>query len=198
MHRACSSFECFILIFIPWNAWNGHSGRFMVDTGISYSAIWSLDLMSVEWQATMTSQPIRLFPNFLTFIPSLTFNQLRVVFIEHRGYPISGNGTYVIDTELHFHWITSQWFSLSIEVTGPRVNGSLIWWSSHINPLFWERHWKPRQNDDSYSPNWRISTYVIDLSPKSGHVAFHSDILTSFVSVVRLRHCFAGPLIVMS
>ena len=43
----------------------------------SYSAIWSIPLTNVKWHSdpwpTVTSQPIRLFTNFMTLIPSLTF-----------------------------------------------------------------------------------------------------------------------------
>ena len=43
----------------------------------SYSAIWSIPLTNVKWHSdpwpTVTSQPIRLSTNFITFIPSLTF-----------------------------------------------------------------------------------------------------------------------------
>ena len=53
----------------------------------SYSAIWSLPLANVEWHSdpwpTVTSQPIRLSTNLMTFIPSLTFIELWVVSMEH-------------------------------------------------------------------------------------------------------------------
>ena len=43
----------------------------------SYSAIWSVPLTNVKWHSdprpTVTSQPIRLSTNLMTFIPSLTF-----------------------------------------------------------------------------------------------------------------------------
>ena len=43
----------------------------------SYSAIWSIPLPNVKWHSdpwpTVTSQPIRLSTNFMTFIPSLNF-----------------------------------------------------------------------------------------------------------------------------
>ena len=165
----------------------------------SYSAIWSLSLTSVEWKITVTSQPIKILTNFLTewhwyrAWPSPNY----VWFIQHWGYPTQGKWHVCIWYRV-WPLLNYEWFSLSIEVTRPRVNGYLIWWSSHINTLFLERHWKALQNVDSYSPNWSISTYVIDVSPKSGHVVFHSDILTSFDSVVLLHHCFAGPLIGMS
>ena len=50
----------------------------------SYSATWYLPLTNAKWhsdpwQVTVTSQPIRLFTNFMTLIPSLTFTVLRVV-----------------------------------------------------------------------------------------------------------------------
>ena len=69
-----------------WNAWNRHSGSFMVDTGPS-SAIWSLPLTNVKWHSdhwpTVTSQPIRLSTNVMTFIPNLTFTELWVVSMDH-------------------------------------------------------------------------------------------------------------------
>ena len=55
----------------------------------SYSAIWSLPLTYVKWNSdpwpTVTSQPIRLFPNIMTLIPSLTFTELHVwvISMEH-------------------------------------------------------------------------------------------------------------------
>ena len=65
-----------------WNAWNRHSGSFVVDTG-AYSAIWSIPLTNVKWHShplpTATFQPISLATNFVTFIPSLTFTELWVV-----------------------------------------------------------------------------------------------------------------------
>ena len=50
--------------------------------------IWSLLLTYVNRHPagqpiTLTSHPIRLFANFMTFIPNLTFNGLRVVSMEH-------------------------------------------------------------------------------------------------------------------
>ena len=53
----------------------------------SYSAIWSNPLMNVKWHfdpgPIVTSRPIRLSTNFITFIPSLTFTELWVVSMEH-------------------------------------------------------------------------------------------------------------------
>ena len=53
----------------------------------SYSAICSNPLANVEWHSdpwpTVTSQPIRLSTNFMTFIPILTFTELWVVSMEH-------------------------------------------------------------------------------------------------------------------
>ena len=53
----------------------------------SYSAIWSNPLTNVKWHSdpwpTVTSQPIRLCTNFMTFIPSLTSTELWVVCMEH-------------------------------------------------------------------------------------------------------------------
>ena len=59
--------------------------HFMADTGI-LSNIWSLPLANVMWHSaarpfTVTSKPIRLFTNSMTFIPSLTFTELRVVLL---------------------------------------------------------------------------------------------------------------------
>ena len=46
----------------------------------SYSAIWSLPLTNVKWHSdlwqTVTSQPIRLFTNSMTLIPSLTLHRI--------------------------------------------------------------------------------------------------------------------------
>ena len=50
-------------------------------------AIWSNPLTNVKWHSdpwpTVTSLPIRLSTNFMTFIPSLTFTELWVVSMEH-------------------------------------------------------------------------------------------------------------------
>ena len=58
------------------NAWNGHSGSFMVDTGILFSNM-KYPLKNVKWHSdpwpTVASQSVRLSTNFTTFIPSLTF-----------------------------------------------------------------------------------------------------------------------------
>ena len=70
-----------------WDAWNRHSGSFTVDTGMLFSIIWSNPLTNVKWHSdpwpTVTSQPIRLSTNFMTFIPSLTLTELWVVSMEH-------------------------------------------------------------------------------------------------------------------
>ena len=53
----------------------------------SYSAIWSIPLTNVKWHSdpwpTVTSQPIRLSTNFMTFIPSLTFTDYEWFSMEH-------------------------------------------------------------------------------------------------------------------
>ena len=54
----------------------------------SYRAIWSIPHTNVKlhsdpWQVTVISQPIRLSINFMILIPSLTFTELRVVFMQH-------------------------------------------------------------------------------------------------------------------
>ena len=54
----------------------------------SYPVIWSLPLTNVKWHSdswpvTVTSKPIRIFSNFMTVKPSLTFIELRVVSMEH-------------------------------------------------------------------------------------------------------------------
>ena len=55
----------------------------------SYQTIWSLPLTNYKWNSAArpitvtTSQPIRLFINFMTFISSLTFTELWMVSIEH-------------------------------------------------------------------------------------------------------------------
>ena len=53
----------------------------------SYWAIWSNPLTNVKWHSdpwpTVTSLPIGLSTNFMTFIPSLTFTELWVVSMEH-------------------------------------------------------------------------------------------------------------------
>ena len=52
----------------------------------SYWAIWSNPLTNVKWHSdpwpTVTSLPIRLSTNFMTFIPNLTFTELWVVSME--------------------------------------------------------------------------------------------------------------------
>ena len=85
--RACSSYECFILrarrlssmlikqryslerLKSSFKKFYGRYGDF--------SAIWSIPLTNVKWHSdpwpTVTSQPIWLSTNFMTFIPSLTF-----------------------------------------------------------------------------------------------------------------------------
>ena len=94
--RTCSLYECFILrarrlssklleqgylaeIFIQEVLWSIRG---------SYSAIWSLPLTNVKWRSdpwpfTVTPQLIILSTNFMTMIPRLTFNDLRVVSMEH-------------------------------------------------------------------------------------------------------------------
>ena len=92
--RACSSYECFILrarrlsskllkqgyleIVIQEVLWSIRG---------SYWAIWSNPLTNVKWHSdpwpTVTSLPIRLSTNFMTFIPSLTSTELWVVSMEH-------------------------------------------------------------------------------------------------------------------
>ena len=53
----------------------------------SYWAIWSNPLTNVKWHSdpwpTVTSLPIRLSTNSMTFIPSLTFTELWVVSMGH-------------------------------------------------------------------------------------------------------------------
>ena len=56
--------------------------------GRSCLAVWNLPLTNAKWHSDpwpvkVTSQPIRLSTNFMILIPSLTFTDLRVVFIEH-------------------------------------------------------------------------------------------------------------------
>ena len=69
-----------------WNAWNRHSGSFMVDTGILFSNMkppsHECKCHSDHWP-TVTSQPIRLFTHFMTMILSFTFAELGVVSLEH-------------------------------------------------------------------------------------------------------------------
>ena len=60
---------------IPWSIWG------------SYSAIWSIPLTNVKWYSdpwpTVTSQPIRLSTNIMTFYTELELHRLRVVSMEH-------------------------------------------------------------------------------------------------------------------
>ena len=54
----------------------------------SYLAIYSLLLTNVKWHScprpvTVNFQPIRLFTNYMTLIPSLTFTKIRMVSVEH-------------------------------------------------------------------------------------------------------------------
>ena len=96
--RTCSSYECFIgkarrlfsKLFIQGYFVECLKSSFMKFYGNlwSYSAIWSIPLKNVEWHsdprpATVTSIPIRLYTNFMTLIPSLTFDQFQVVSMEH-------------------------------------------------------------------------------------------------------------------
>ena len=85
---ACSSYECFILRARRLSSKLLKQGylaeclkssfrKFYGRYGGSYSAIWNIPLTNVKWHSdpwpTVTSQPIRLFTNFMTLIPSLTF-----------------------------------------------------------------------------------------------------------------------------
>ena len=69
-----------------WKACNRHSGSFMVDMGILFSNM-KFSLTNFKWHSdpwpTVTSQPIRLSTNFMTFIPTLTFTELWVVSMKH-------------------------------------------------------------------------------------------------------------------
>ena len=64
---------------------NRHSGSFMIDMEILISIMKSPshtilnDILTLDQLCTVTSIPIRIFTNFITLIPSLTFTELRVV-----------------------------------------------------------------------------------------------------------------------
>ena len=63
------------------------SGGFWSILG-SYSAIYILSLTNIKWHSdpwpgTVTSEPIRLFTNSMTLIPSLIFSEKRLVFMKH-------------------------------------------------------------------------------------------------------------------
>ena len=96
--RACSSYECFILRARRLSSKLLKQGylverlkssfrKFLWSIRWSYWAIWSNPLTNVKWHSdprpTVTSLPIRLSTNFMTFIPSLTFTELWVVSMEH-------------------------------------------------------------------------------------------------------------------
>ena len=68
-----------------WNAWNRHTGSFMVYTIILFSNIKSpsnVNWHSDPWPVTVNSQAIRLSPNLTTLIPQLTSTELREVSME--------------------------------------------------------------------------------------------------------------------
>ena len=96
--RACSSYECFILRARRLSSKLLKQGylverlkssfrKFLWSIRGSCWAIWSNPLTNVKWHSdpwpTVTSLPIRLSTNFMTFIPSLTFTELWVVSMEH-------------------------------------------------------------------------------------------------------------------
>ena len=67
---------------------NCHSGSFIIDMKILFSNMKDPPLMNVKCHSdshkfTVTFQPIRMFTNFMTLIPSLTITELRVVYIWH-------------------------------------------------------------------------------------------------------------------
>ena len=69
-----------------WNAWNRHSGSFMVDTGILFSNMKfpSHECWMTFWPLTNSDYPTnQTFHNSMTLIPTLTFTELRVVSMEH-------------------------------------------------------------------------------------------------------------------
>ena len=96
--RACSSYECFILrarrlsskllkqgylverLKSSFRKFYGRYGDLVEQYGVTLSRMfkWHSD----PWP-TVTSLPIRLSTNFMTFIPSLTFTELWVVSMEH-------------------------------------------------------------------------------------------------------------------
>ena len=62
-----------------WNAWNCHSGRFIVDTGILFS-----NMKPPSHECWMTFWPLTSCSDFImTLIPRLTFTELRVMPMEH-------------------------------------------------------------------------------------------------------------------
>ena len=70
-----------------WNAWNRHSVSCMVDMGILFKAILNIPVTNIKWQShpwevTVSFRPIKLSTNFVTLIPSLTFTELRLVYME--------------------------------------------------------------------------------------------------------------------
>ena len=96
---ACSSYECFFFLRarrlssklleqgIPCGTLEIVIQEVLWSIRGSYWAIWSNPLTNVKWHSdpwpTVTSLPIRLPTNFMTFIPSLTFTELSVVSVEH-------------------------------------------------------------------------------------------------------------------
>ena len=95
--RACFSYECFILRARRLSSKLLKQGYLVERLKSSFRkfygrwgscwAIWSNPLTNFKWHSdpwpTVTSLPIRLSTNFMTFIPSLTFTELWVVSMEH-------------------------------------------------------------------------------------------------------------------
>ena len=97
--RACSSYECFIprarrlsskllkkgylveRLKSSFRKFYGWYGDLIQQYEVTLSRMLN-DIHSDPWP-TVASQPIRLSTNFMTFIPSLTFTELRVVSMEH-------------------------------------------------------------------------------------------------------------------
>ena len=96
--RACSSYECFILrarrlsskllkqgylverLKSSFRKFYGRYGDLVEQYGVTLSRMLN-DILTLD--QTVTSLPIRLSTNFMTFIPSLTFTELWVVSMEH-------------------------------------------------------------------------------------------------------------------
>ena len=97
--RACSSYECFILRAMRLSSELLKQGYLEERLKSSFRKFYgrygdliqqyelSFPLTNAKWHSdpwpTVTSQPIRLSTNFMTLIPTLTFTELWVVFMEH-------------------------------------------------------------------------------------------------------------------
>ena len=94
----CSSNECFIQrskwpsnkLLKQWYTMKSSFTKLYGRYG-SYWSIWSVHLANVKWNSearpvTVTSQPFKLYTNFMTLIPNLTFTELRDVSMTNQQW----------------------------------------------------------------------------------------------------------------